>query len=68
LWTAEELADDVETYVNRSARKWRLVMHEESPYGGAKRRLAGGEQSGVLTSTMGKMVNGEEASAGQLFL
>jgi hypothetical protein len=56
-WIEEELADDAKTWVNRSAMKWRSTICEESPNGRAKRRLAGDERRGVLTSVMEK--NGE---------
>jgi hypothetical protein len=44
-------------------------VHEESPNGGANRRLAGGEQRCVLTSTEGKeMAKGNESLAKCLLL
>jgi hypothetical protein len=53
-WPTEECADDAKTQGKRSARKCRLATREESPNGGAKWRLAGGERRGVSSRHWGE--------------
>jgi hypothetical protein len=43
MWTAEEVADDDETGGKTTARPRRLATRKESPKGGVKWWLAGGE-------------------------